>query len=263
MPTTLSAEPNSVITKPGTNTDNSTSDSNSESNSTPSVKGENVKINGSNVRVRKEATTASQIIATLAKNTQVTRLETKVAHKDGYYWDKIKLSNGTIGYIATNYLSTIANNNTNTSTTKTETVKINANNVRLRKTATTSGKILATLAKNTQVTRLEAKVAYKNGYYWDKVKLSNGTIGYIATNYLSSISSSTTSSTTNKTAKVNANNVRLRKTATTSGKILKTLSKGTKVTILQKKIAYKNGYYWDKVKLSNGTIGYVATKYLS
>ena len=39
--------------------------------------------------------------------------------------------------------------------------------------------------------------------------------------------------------------------------------KGTKVTILQKKVAYKNGYYWDKVKLSNGTVGYIATKYLS
>ena len=39
--------------------------------------------------------------------------------------------------------------------------------------------------------------------------------------------------------------------------------KGTKVTILQKKVAYKNGYYWDKVKLDNGSIGYIASKYLS
>ena len=198
----------------------------------------------------------------------VTRLEKKVAYKDGYYWDKIKLSNGTVGYIATNYLSTIIQSNTNTNTNqntvKTETVKINASNVRVRKSATTSSTVLATLAKNTVVTRLEKKVAYKNGYYWDKIKLSNGTVGYIATNYLSVVTGSTTSSnTTTKTAKVNASNVRVRNAAGTSSKIVKTLSKGTKVTILQKKAAYKNGYYWDKVKLSNGTTGYIATKYLT
>ena len=239
--------------------------SNTEGKEEVIVTKETVKVNASNVRVRKSATTSSSIVATLQKNTQVTRLEKKVAYKNGYYWDKIKLANGAVGYIATNYLSSNTSTSTSTNTTtKTETVKINASNVRVRKSATTSSKILKTLSKNTQVTRLEKKVSYKNGYYWDKVKLANGTVGYIATNYLSSMTSTSTStSTTTKTAKVNASNVRVRKSATTSSKILKTLSKGTKVTILQKKAAYKNGYYWDKVKLSNGTIGYIATKYLS
>ena len=237
-----------------------------QDNNQSTINTEQVKINASNVRVRKSPTTLSSIIATLAKNTEVTRLEKKVAYKDGYYWDKIKLSNRTTGYIATNYLSVITQSNTNTGTNvvKTETVKVNASNVRVRKNATTSSAILATLSKNTQVTRLEKKVAYKNGYYWDKIKLQNGTIGYIATNYLTNINTTTSSSnTTNKTAKVNANNVRLRNGSSTSSKVIKTLSKGTKVTILQKKVAYKNGYYWDKVKLSNGTIGYIASKYLS
>ena len=70
------------------------------------------------------------------------------------------------------------------STNLNEKVQVNANNVRVRKTATTSSAILATLAKGTTVTRLQSKVAYANGYYWDKVQLTNGTIGYIATNYL-------------------------------------------------------------------------------
>lgn len=150
-------------------------------------------------------------------------------------------------------------------TTTTETVKVNASSVRVRKSATTSSKILKTLSKGTKVTRLEKKVAYKNGYYWDKVKLSNGSIGYMANKYLSAVTTSNTTSATSPiiTAKINKKNVRIRKSATTSSKILKTLSKGTKVTILQKKVAYKNGYYWDKVKLTNGTIGYIASKYLS
>ena len=61
---------------------------------------------------------------------------------------------------------------------------------------------------------------------------------------------------------MNASKVNVRKSATTSSKKISTLKKGTKVTILQKKVAYKNGYYWDKVKLANGTIGYIASKYL-
>jgi len=232
-----------------------------EDTNTSTNKTEQVKVNASSVRVRKSSTTSSSVVATLAKNTVVTRLEKKVAYKNGYYWDKIKLSNGTIGYIATNYLSTISSSSSTTTTT--ETVKVNASNVRVRKTTTTSSGIVATLAKNTVVTRLEKKVAYKNGYYWDKIKLSNGTIGYIATNYLSTTTSSSNTTTKTETVKVNTNKVNVRKSATTSSKRLATLAKGTKVTRLQKKVAYKNGYYWDKVKLSNGTIGYIASKYLS
>lgn len=254
-----------------TNYLSTTIEENNTNTNTNATKEEKVKVNANNVNVRKSATTSSNKIATLAKNTVVTRLEKKVANKNGYYWDKIKLTNGTVGYIATNYLSTISQSNTNTSTntgtttntSKTETAKVNASNVRVRSSSSTSSKIVATLSKNTQVTRLEKKVAYKNGYYWDKIKLANGTVGYIASNYLSTTTSSTSSSTAAKTAKVNANNVRVRKSSTTTSGVVKTLSKGTKVTILQKKVAYKNGYYWDKVKLSNGTVGYIASKYLS
>lgn len=236
---------------------------NNQNTNTNTTTEEKVKVNANNVRVRKNPTTSASIVATLAKNTSVTRLEKKVAYKNGYYWDKIKLSNGTAGYIATNYLSSIVENNinqdTNNNTTKEEKVKINASNVNVRKNATTSSKKIATLAKNIQVIRIQKKVAYKNGYYWDKIKLSNGTIGYVATNYLTSINSSSSSTT----VKVNTSKVNVRKSASTSSKRLATLSKGTKVTRLAKKVAYKNGYYWDKVKLSNGTIGYIASKYLS
>ena len=260
----LSPEPGTLNTENNTNKEEEKGDISTDNNQDTIIT-EQVKINASNVRVRKSPTTSSTIVATLAKNTEITRLAKKVEYNDGYYWDKIKLSNGTIGYIATNYLSVITQSSTNTETgdTKIEKVKVNATKVRVRKSPTTSSTILATLSKNIQVTRLEKKVAYKNGYYWDKIKLQNGAIGYVATNYLTNINTTTSSSATIKTAKVNASNVRLRKSSSTSSKVVKTLSKGTKVTILQKKVAYKNGYYWDKVKLSNGTIGYIASKYLS
>ena len=56
--------------------------------------------------------------------------------------------------------------------------------VNIRKSPTTSASIIAKLNENDIVTRIEKYSAYANGYYWDKIKLSDGTVGYIATNYI-------------------------------------------------------------------------------
>jgi len=237
MPTQISLEPGTIIVKPELN--------------------EKVQLTGDNVYVRSAPTTSGTILAKLKKYTITTRIEKNTSYENGYYWDKVKLSDGTVGYIVTNYLSTTIVE----APVTTEKVRVNGSNVRVRKSATTSSSIVATLAKNTVVTRLEKKVAYKNGYYWDKIQLANGSIGYISTNYLSSVT--TTNTNTTQTAKVKVSKVNVRKSATTSSKKIATLKKGTKVTILKKKVAYKNGFYWDKVKLANGTIGYIASKYLS
>jgi len=55
----------------------------------------------------------------------------------------------------------------------------------------------------------------------------------------------------------------VREIPTTSGKKLASLSKNTIVAMLQRECAEANGYKWDKVKLSNGLTGYVASKYLT
>ncbi len=261
MPSTLSSEPGSLNTQTNLN--------------------EKVQLTGDRVILRGSPSTSGEVLSVLDKYTIATRIEKNSSYTNGIYWDKIKLENGTIGYIASKYLSTtIVENNTNKEDTKEETkeevkeetkeestvtkeqVKINANNVNVRSKATTSSSKIATLKKGTKVTRLQKKVAYKNGYYWDKIQLSNGKIGYIANKYLSNISSSNSSSKT-ETKKINASKVNIRSKATTSSSKIATLKKGTKVTVLQKKVARKNGYYWDKVKLSNGKVGYIASKYLS
>lgn len=268
MLTALSEEPNTINTQTGLN--------------------EKVQLTGDNVILRSKPTTSGSVLNILKKNMILTRLEKNSAYADGYYWDKVKLIDGTVGYVASKYLSkTIVEDtnagNTNSSNTNTggstsnsgsssssgstnittEKVKVNANNVRVRKSATTSSGVLATIRKNTVIIRLAKKVAYKNGYYWDKVQLPNGATGYIATNYLSSTTTSSISTNNTETVKINYKNVNVRKSATTSSSRIATLAKGTKVTRLAKKVAYKNGYCWDKVKLSNGKIGYVASKYLS
>ena len=54
----------------------------------------------------------------------------------------------------------------------------------IRETASTSGKKLGTLYKNTLVVMLDRECTEANGLKWDKVKLANGVTGYIASKYL-------------------------------------------------------------------------------
>ena len=86
MPEQLSVEPGTIIIKPELN--------------------EKVQLTGDNVYVRNKPTTAGTILATLKKYTIVTRIEKNSSYANGYYWDKVKLSDGTVGYIVTKYLST-------------------------------------------------------------------------------------------------------------------------------------------------------------
>lgn len=54
----------------------------------------------------------------------------------------------------------------------------------IRETPSTAGKKLGTLYKNTLVVMLERECKEADGYKWDKVKLSNGLTGYVASKYL-------------------------------------------------------------------------------
>lgn len=54
----------------------------------------------------------------------------------------------------------------------------------IRETPSTSGKKLGTLYKNTLVVMLERESKEADGYKWDKVQLSNGVTGYIASKFL-------------------------------------------------------------------------------
>ncbi len=235
---------------------------------------EKVKVLGDNVILRQNPTTSSTILSVVAKNTVLTRLEKNVANANGYIWDKVKLEDGKTGYMASKYLGIVTeeHNDTNQttnveeqviSTPKEEKVYVNASNVYVRTNPGTSSAKIATLAKNTEVIRLEKNVANVNGYYWDKVKLANGKIGYMASKYLSTSIANTSQTIVGETVRVNAKNVILRQNPTTKSLVIGVLAKGITVTRLQKHVKYANGYYWDKVQLKNGRIGYVASKYLS
>ena len=180
MPRELSNEPSSKT---------EVKQENKSNNITSTVKKEeSVKTNARNVIVRKSPGTSSGRITKLAKGTVVTRLEKNVAKKNGYVWDKVRLSNGKIGYMASKYLSTVGStyqqSSSSGSSNSGQRVSVRYNNVNVRKSPGTSSSRISKVSKNTVLIRLERNVARKNGYSWDKVKLPNGKIGYIASKYL-------------------------------------------------------------------------------
>jgi len=55
----------------------------------------------------------------------------------------------------------------------------------------------------------------------------------------------------------------IRSTASTNGTVLKSIAKDTKVIMLERKYKKADGYDWDKIQLSDGTIGYAVSIYLA
>ena len=167
-------------------------------------------------------------------------------------WTKVEYDSKT-GYICSDYLEKGESNATPTSTMYT-TPEIGLN---LRKGPGTNYSVIRTLSKGTAVT------VHSSSNGWSKIS-ANGVEGYVSTSFLSSTNPSTNSSTSNETTSTPTTTMyvtpdaglNLRKGAGTSYSVIKTLSKGTAVTV------HSSSNGWSKVSV-NGVEGYVSTSYLS
>ena len=189
-------------------------------------------VTASSLNVRSSASTSGSILGSLSKGTAVK----VISESNG--WSKIEY-NGGVGYVSSKYLSS------SSSSTTTTTKYVTASSLNVRSSASTSGSILGSLSKGTAV----KVISESNG--WSKIEY-NGGVGYVSSKYLSSSSSSTTTTT----KYVTASSLNVRSSASTSGSILGSLSKGTAVKV----ISESNG--WSKIEY-NGGVGYVSSKYLS
>ncbi len=99
----------------------------------------------------------------------------------------------------------------------------------------------------------------KYGSVWSKIETESGKVGYIKNLYIDDGDSDYAAGTDYVSAYTayTTGNVNLRSGASTDTKAIKTLSKGTKVSVRG-----KNGDF-RLVQTSNGTQGYVSSKYLS
>ncbi len=222
---------------------------------------QNVESTGFNVQVR--SSPAGTSISSLNLGESILRIECAASQVNGYYWDKVVLRSGEKGYVARNYLKQVGD-----ITNCDIPAFVNGTGVRLRNGPGTSGTTVVMTVVNGQAVHIIEKDAYNglDGYNWVRVRLENGTQGYLASQYLTEGSSGNggTSNYLIATVTCSSGYVNLRSQPTTSSSAVGTrgLAKGTTVTVLQENVANSDGYTWDKIVTSDGLEGYIANKYL-
>ena len=130
---------------------------------------------------------------------------------------------------------------------------INENSVRIRRKAGTNYSILYTVNKGTEISVVDKTLHSGTGCSkkWYKVTYK-GTTGYVCSSYVSFKSSTFSGiNVIDWTARVNANNVTVRKSATTKSDAVSTLTLGANVEILSSTTANNVGCStntWYKIK---------------
>jgi len=200
----------------------------------------------SGVNVRSSASTTSNVLSTVIAGTSV-----EVSEHDPAGWSKVSVG-GKSGYIRSDFLTrggdgsaahttVVASASTAVGTLRTK------GSVNLRAGASTDDRILRTLSAGTSVEVLENQASG-----WSKVR-HNGTDGFIRSDLLSDSGAAAATSTTLKTN----GTVNLRSGPSTNNSIVRTLTPGTSVEVLENQ---SNG--WSRVR-QNGTDGFIRSDLIS
>ena len=216
----------------------------------------------SSLNVREGAGTSSKVIGSLSGNTKVT-----IVGEEGAFY-KIEYK-GSHGYVAKEYVKDVtesSNSNQGTqtpekpstpeSTEKTGIVNVSSS-LNVREGASTSSKVIGSLSGNTKV----IIVGEEGAFYKIEYK---GSHGYVAKEYIKDIKDEVVTEpekpsapeNTEKTGVVNvSSSLNVREGASTSSKVIGSLSGNTKVTIVGEEGAFYKIEY-------KGSHGYVAKEYI-
>ena len=223
---------------------------------TQTIVTQNVKITGSNVNIRSEKNANSDILATLNTGDVILRIEVSNTSENGYYWDKVVLSDGRKGYVANNLIQKVDD-----VTNCNESVIANTS-VNLRNGPGISGtSVITTLIQGQALTKIETgKYNNLDGYDWDRVKLADGRQGYIASKFTDKAGATTSNGTTSGelVKVVTSIGINVRETPGTDKKVLTYVSYGETLTRVEKDVSSENGYTWDKIVTGSGVVGYIA-----
>ena len=228
------------------------------------------------VNLRRGAGTNYGVIKVIGTGTTVT-----VTDASNSQWYKVKLSDGTEGYLFSEYLKVTSGNidSAKPSATPTPTPAPSNGTVQakttsdlnVRKGPGTSYGIIKVIDMNVNVTVTEA-----TNSSWYKVKLSDGTEGYLAAQYLKITSGDINSVKPGNSGDDNTNNgnnsnapatdeyvrvtvgLNLRSEPNTSSKVLTVLSTGTVLNVLDRKTSG-----WVHVRTTGGAEGYVSAEYVT
>ncbi|WP_156177855.1 SH3 domain-containing protein [Bacillus sp. SA1-12] len=220
----------------------------------PSVSNENGNVvsNATSLRIRSGPGTSFNVIGVFEKGKTAQYVE-----KSGE-WIKISYS-GKLGWVASsfgNITKTAVNKNLSSSSKKTATVTASSLNIRSK--PSTTGTLIGSIKQSDIVT-----IVTEHGN-WTQIQI-DGVKGWVHSNYLSSNSSpssskdasSITKSGSSVSGTVTATTLYARNINSLSGKIIGTVSKGMKVSII------KEENDWYQIKFDSNQTGWVAGWYIS
>ena len=216
---------------------------------------ENVEVNADKAIVRGGKGTTYSEIANLTKGTKILRIELdSQKDKDGIYWDKVVVGNHEktkIGYLSRELITKI------TDITNSNEKYIVSSNTNFRNGPGTQNTTIIKLLSAGQVVTVIEKDQYKNVNKedWYRVKLSDGTQGYVGAGYIEPYNEN--SNTYDRVKVVCSDGINIRKEPGKNAIILKAVAQGTILTRTQKESSTKDDYTWDKVTTSSGIVGYV------
>ncbi|EOU2101045.1 cell surface protein [Clostridium perfringens] len=221
----------------------------------------------SSLNVRERASISSKVIGSLSGNTKVTI----VGEEGAFYKIEYKSSHG---YVAKEYVKDVTENSNNNQGTQTPEKPSNpesnektgivnvSSSLNVREGASTSSKVIGSLSGNTKVTIVGEEGAFYKIEY-------RGSHGYVAKEYVKDVTESSNSNqgtqtpekpsnpeSNEKTGIVNvSSSLNVREGASTSSKVIGSLSGNTKVTIVGEEGAFYKIEY-------RGSHGYVAKEYV-
>ena len=145
--------------------------------------------------------------------------------------------------------------------------EINDNSVRIRSGAGTNNSILYTVSSGTPISLVDKTLYTGTGCSakWYKVEYKNKT-GYVCSAYVTILDSSYNGiNVVDYTARVNANNINVRKGATASSSSLDSLSLGVNVQIIETVDGSSTNCptgKWHKIVYYNNKVGYICAAYV-
>ncbi len=219
------------------------------------------------LNMRSAAGTSSSILQVLPKDT-VVFVTGSGLNVSGTIFVPIRLQSGTTGWVAERYLQSVAPPATATSSGGTTATATSGSAVTMRTTTSvnlrsgpgTTYTSLEILPAGTVLTVTGSGQA-NGGHTWIPVRKSNGTTGWVASSYLRTVAPTATTTSGQTTSMQTTTGVNLRSGPGTTYTSIEILPSGTLLTVTGSGQA-SGGFTWLPVRKSNGTTGWVASRYL-
>lgn len=227
------------------------------------IAGDKVVVSDGPVYLRSSAGTTGAPIATLPQDTALT-VVTGPTVANGYNWYQVKVDTSKSGWVASAFIQLSAGPNADF--TVGDQVVVFDGPINLRASAGTNTEVVQAVQQEALLTILNGPVA-NSGHAWYQVQTTDGTNGWVAADFIESVSTPTppvtgSSFSIGDRASVIDGPVNLRAAAGTSNAMVTVLQTGDTMNVTGGPSS-ADGYRWYAVTTESGNSGWIASDFIA